>query len=242
MESRCSNSSMTFPSYESNNTLPGINLAAGYWFNILKLGKALMKRLASFVVALALCAPAFPIQDQTSSSTSSSGGSSAASSPTTTQAQQDSQQAQDDKDKSKKKDKKKKKKDKESVDDVTAPATFSDAVAQSVLQQLTDGLEGHSDRLMLSAFDDNKMDGYLSFEDQVLAFFQRYDSFRVHFRISQATTEGSKGVVLVDIEMEEIPRSASAQPVRKRDQMRFEMERGKKGWKIVDLRPRGFFS
>jgi hypothetical protein len=200
-----------------------------------------MKRPASFLIVLALCVPALEAQDQTSGTTSANGNSSNASSANTAQAQQDSQQAPDDKDKSKK-DKKKKKKDKGSIDDVTAPATFSEAVAQSVIQQLTDGLEGHSDRLMLSAFDDNKMDGYLSFEDQILAFFQRYDSFRVHFRISQATTEGSKGVVLVDIEMEEIPRSVNGQPIRKRDQMRFEMERGKKGWKIVDLRPRSFFS
>jgi hypothetical protein len=142
----------------------------------------------------------------------------------------------------KKKDKKKKKKDKGNVDDLTVPTTFSDAVASDVLQQLADGLEGHSQRLMLSAFDDNKMDGYLSFEDQIEAFFRQYDSFRLHYRIAQATTEGDKGIVLVDLEMEEIPRCTSAQPVRKRDQMRFEMERGKKGWKIVDLRPRGFFS
>jgi hypothetical protein len=162
-------------------------------------------------------------------------------SPNGAQNQQDQSRNQNDTDKSKK-DKKKKKKDKGSADDATVPTTFSDAVAQDVLQQLTDGLEGHSERLMLSVFDDNKMDGYLNFEDQIEAFFQRYDSFRVHFRISQATTEGDKGVVLVDIEMEEIPRSGNAQPVRKRDQMRFEMERGKKGWKIVDLRPRTFFS
>jgi hypothetical protein len=145
-------------------------------------------------------------------------------------------------DNEKKKDKKKKKKDKGGVDDLTVPTTFSDAVASEVLQQLADGLEGHSERLMLSAFDDNKMDGYLNFEDQIEAFFRKYDSFRIHYRIAQATTEGDKGVVLVDLEMDEIPRSASVQPVRKRDQMRFEMERGKKGWKIVDLRPRSFFS
>jgi hypothetical protein len=160
-----------------------------------------------------------------------------------TQAQQDQSQQpnQNDQDKNKK-EKKKKKKDKGSDDDASVPTSFSDAVAQSVLQQLTDGLEGHSERLMLSAFDDNKMDGYLNFEDQIEAFFQRYDSFRVHFRIAQATTEGDKGVVLVDIQLEEIPRSGNVQPVRKQDQMRFEMERGKKGWKIVDLRPRNFFS
>lgn len=190
-----------------------------------------MKRISVFILAVLLTyCLALSAQDQSSNSGSNNSSGS--------QAQQDQSQKQNDQDK--KKDKKKKKKG--SADDATIPTTFSDAVAQDVLQQLTDGLEGHSERLMLSAFDDNKMDGYLNFEDQIEAFFQRYDSFRVHFRIVQATTEGDKGVVLVDIEMEEIPRSANAQPVRKHDQMRFEMERGKKGWKIVDLRPRQFFS
>lgn len=188
-----------------------------------------MKRTALLIIVVFVIS-AFAAQDQSSNS-----GSSGA------QNQQDQSQNQNDKDQNKK-DKKKKKKDKGSADDVTAAEVFSDAVAQNVLQQLTDGLEGHSQRLMLSAFDDNKMDGYLNFEDQIEAFFQKYDSFRVHFRIVQATTEGDKGVVLVDIQMEGLPRSGNTQPVRKEDQMRFEMERGKKGWKIVDLRPRTFFS
>jgi hypothetical protein len=184
------------------------------------------------------CSGSSAPKDSAASSQSASPSATAPAAGAQTQDQNPPDQSQKDK----KKDKKKKKKDKGSADDVTVPTSFSDAVAQDVIQQLTDGLEGHSERLMLSTFDDNKMDGYLNFEDQIEAFFQKYDSFRVHFHIDQATTEGDKGVVLVDIEMEEIPRSASAQPVRKRDQMRFEMERGKKGWKIVDLRPRTFFS
>ena len=191
-----------------------------------------MRRLGSFLFVLAVIVAPSVAQDQNSSS--------AASSPRTSEVQQDSQRPQDEKQQSK--EDKKKKKDKGTVEDVTAADTFSDTVAQRLLQRLTDGLEGHSDRLMLSAFDGNKMDGYLSFENQILAFFQLYDSFRVHFRISQTATEGSKGIVLVDIEMEANPRSANAQPIRKGNQVRFEMESGKKGWKIVDLRPRSFFS
>jgi flagellum-specific peptidoglycan hydrolase FlgJ len=194
-----------------------------------------MKRILTFVVVCLFSAALAVAQDQASPGTSSpntSGNSGNAS--------QD-QSGQQSADQSQKKDKKKKKKDKGGADDVNVPTSFSDAVAQSVLQQLQDGLEGHSDRTMLSAFDDNKMDGYLNFEDQILAMFQKYDGFRVHFRISQATMEGDKGVALVDMDMEEMPRSAG-QPVRKHDQIRFEMERGKKGWKIVDIRPRQFFS
>lgn len=155
------------------------------------------------------------------------------------QAQQDQSQNQRDQDQNKKD--KKKKKGKSDPSDET-DNTFSEAVAKDVLQKLTDGLEGHNDRLMLSVFDDARMDGFLNFEDQIETLLQNHDSFRVHFLIDQATAEGDKGIALVDIELEEIPRSGNAQPVHKQDQMRFEMERGKKGWKIVDLTPRNFFS
>jgi hypothetical protein len=139
---------------------------------------------------------------------------------------------------------KKKKKDKGSQDVVNSDV-FSEDVAKSVLDDIRDGLEGHSYRLMESAFDDDKMDGYLSFEDALEAMFQRYSEFRVHFSIAQTTTEGPKGIVLVDIQMEEVPNStngANVVPQRRESQVRFELERGKKGWKIVDFSPRSFFS
>lgn len=152
------------------------------------------------------------------------------------------QGAPDKSDKENKKDKKKKeKKEKGGEDKYATETVFSSAVANNVLGELRDGLEGHSQRLMLSAFDQDKMEGYLSFEDQIQALFAKYDAFRVHYRIAQSTVEGAKGVVLVDFEMEEIPRAGGA-PQRRQGQLRFEMERGREGWKIVDFNPRGFFS
>ena len=148
------------------------------------------------------------------------------------------EQPKKDRNKDKKDKKDKKKKDKAKAEDAYDSAVFSQAVANNVLNDLRDGLEGHSQRLLLSAFDQDKMDGYLTFEDQIDAMMQRYDSFRVHFRITQSTVEGSKGVVLVDFEMEEIPR-AGGTPIRRNGQLKFEMERGRKGWKIVDFNPRG---
>jgi hypothetical protein len=120
-------------------------------------------------------------------------------------------------------------------------AVFSQAVANSLLNDVREGLEGHSQRRMLSAFDRDKMEGYLSFTDQIQALFDRYDSFRVHYRITQSTIEGARGVVLAEFDLEEIPPSGGM-PQRRRGQLKFEMERGRKGWKIVDLNPRGFFS
>jgi hypothetical protein len=138
------------------------------------------------------------------------------------------------------KDQKNKKKDKKS-DDTLDTSVFSDRVANNVMNDIRDGLEGHSQRLFLSAFDGDKMDGYLRFEDQIQAYMEKYDSFRVHIRIIQTTVEQSRGVVLAQFEMEAMPRSGG--PVyRNSSQLRFELEKGKKGWKVVDLRPRLFFS
>ena len=121
-------------------------------------------------------------------------------------------------------------------------SAFSDRIASQVLNQLRDGLEGHNQSLMLAAFDARKMADYRSLEDQIQAFFDRYDTFRVHYRIAQSTVEGARGIVLVDFEMEETPRSGNAPPLRKSAQMRFELEPGPQGWKIVEFQPRAFFS
>jgi hypothetical protein len=155
-------------------------------------------------------------------------------------AQQDSSSGPQPQEKSSdQKEKEKRKQDKSQAEDASTP--FSEAIANNLLNDLRDGLEGHSQRLLLSAFDQDKMEGYLSFEDQIQALFQRYDSFRVHYRITQSTVQGAKGVVLADFEMEEIPPSGGT-PQRRQRQLKFEMERGRKGWKIVDFNPRGFFS
>jgi ABC-type transporter MlaC component len=153
---------------------------------------------------------------------------------------QSSQESAQSKEQAKKE--KKKKDKKKGGEDVYDSAIFSTAVANSVLSDLRDGLEGHMQRLMLSAFDQDKMDGYLQFEDQIRALFDKYEGFRVHYRITQSSIEGARGIVLVDFQMEEIPRGGMAPPVRREGQLRLEMERGRKGWKIVDINPRGFFS
>ncbi len=121
-------------------------------------------------------------------------------------------------------------------------SAFSDAVVDKVLNEIRNGLEAHSASVMLSAFDRDRMNGYGTFADQVRAFFDRYEAFRVRYRIAETTVEGGRGVALVEFEMEETPRAGNAPPERKTAQLRFELERGGKGWKIVDLQPRGFFS
>ena len=147
------------------------------------------------------------------------------------------QQPQPDQSKDKKKDKKKKK----DQDDALSTEEFSDRVTNNILRDMKDGLEGHVQRMLMSVFDDNQLDGYLQLEDQIEQFFNKYDALRIHYRIIQNTVEGPKGIALVEMQMEAAPREGRGQALRRDEQIRFELERGKKGWKIVDFRPRDFF-
>jgi hypothetical protein len=120
-------------------------------------------------------------------------------------------------------------------------ASFDERAAAEVLGILRNGLESHSQRLMLSAFDPGKMEGFLTFEDQIEAYFTRYEAFRVTLRIIQTSEENNRGVILADFQVESDPRGGG-RISRRQGQLRFELERVPKGWKIVDFDPRGFFS
>lgn len=157
--------------------------------------------------------------------------------PAQTQPQTQDQQQTPPPDQSKKKDKKKK-----NQDDPLSTEEFSDRVANNVMKDLKDGLEGHMQRLLISSFDENEMDGYLQLQDQIENFFNKYEAIRIHYRIIQNTVEApNKAVVLVDMQMEATPAQNHGSSLRRDEQIRFELERGKKGWKIIDFQPRDFF-
>ena len=122
-----------------------------------------------------------------------------------------------------------------------ADSAFDERAAAQVLGTIRDGLESHSQRLLLSAFDPDRMDGFLTFEDQIYAYFTRYEAFRVTLHILQTSEEDNRGVILADFQVENEPRGGG-RISRREGQLRFELERGPKGWKIVDFNPRGFFS
>jgi hypothetical protein len=137
---------------------------------------------------------------------------------------------------------KKEKKDKRAAADVISDASeFSEAVANEVLAQVRNGIEARNQRLVLSAFDREKFGGYLGFEDQLQGFFEKYESFRTYFRVLQTSVEGGKGVVLAEFDIECTPVGGGA-AMRRNNQLRFELQKGSRGWKIVDMRPRGFLS
>lgn len=126
-------------------------------------------------------------------------------------------------------------------DDPISTDIFSEADATRILDDLRNGLEAHSRRRFLSAFDE-RVQGFPAIEEQIQAYFDRYEAFRMHYRISQTSVEGVRGIILVEVNLEQIPSGGGAPPQRRREQLRFELERSRKGWKIVDFSPRAFFS
>lgn len=189
-------------------------------------GSALKSLAATAVILALVCAPAVT----------------AWAAPITSSSAVSPQEPEKKPDDEKKDEKDKKKKKKDGGDDPLDTRVFSARVANNILNEIRDGLEAHSQRMFLGAFDADQMDGYLDFEEQIEAYFDRYEGFRVHFRISSTEIQEQKGIVMVDVQLEQIPAGMAAPPQRKSGLLRFELERGSRGWKVVDVNPRGFFS
>ncbi|HLZ00124.1 MAG TPA: hypothetical protein VKT33_13775 [Candidatus Angelobacter sp.] len=123
-----------------------------------------------------------------------------------------------------------------------APATFNPGIASRLLTQITDGLEGHLQKQVLDAFDLPQMKDGQAFRNQMASFFDSYASVRIHFHLNDVSMEGDKGVATADVEMELEQRDSALPPLRKKTQLRLIVKNGLRGWKIIDIQPRAFFS
>lgn len=119
---------------------------------------------------------------------------------------------------------------------------FSNDVVSRLLQQVTQGLITHNQGQVLSAFDPARMKNYAQFRDNLAALFAKYENFRAAYRLRQSWPQGDRGVIIAEFELEGSPLEEGSPPFRRSAQLRFEFERGRKGWRIVDVEPRGFFS
>jgi predicted secreted protein len=124
----------------------------------------------------------------------------------------------------------------------TKPTKFGEAEAAGVLDRFRQALESNSQRRLLKLFDAAKMPDYPAFRDQVAQFFDKYEAFRVQYRITQVSDEENVGVALVDFQLEATPSGDASPNVRKHAQLRLVMSWEGKQWKIVDLAPRGLFN
>jgi hypothetical protein len=127
-------------------------------------------------------------------------------------------------------------------DAASEPAQFNNEVASRLLEQVTQGFLTSNQGQVLAAFDAARMKNYGQFRDSIVTLFAKYESFRAAYRLRQSWPQGDRGVVMVEFELEGTPLNEGALPFRRSAQLRFEFQRGRKGWRIVDLAPRAFFS
>jgi len=115
---------------------------------------------------------------------------------------------------------------------------FTEEAASKLLSQVAQGLQGHVERTMLGAFDLSLMEDGPIFKQQITAFFDQYDTIRVHFKLEEV----KDNVAVVDAELDETPRNEADPPRHKSTEIRFTGVKTEAGWKFIDVQPRDFFS
>src|SRR5260370_29978025 len=71
---------------------------------------------------------------------------------------------------------------------------FTTQNATALLNQVRDGLQGHMQKQMLDAFDLSRMSGGQAFKNQVTAFFDNYNSVRIHFHVRETSVQDGRGI------------------------------------------------
>ena len=118
---------------------------------------------------------------------------------------------------------------------------FDAQTASRLLRQLSEALQGQSERKFFALFDLSKMkDGGL-FREQVQSFFSQTISIRVHLNLGETAIEGDRATLAVEAQLEAEPGDRG--PImRKNDRLNFTVTRSGGTWKFVEFQPRSFFS
>jgi hypothetical protein len=121
------------------------------------------------------------------------------------------------------------------------PSAFDAQMASRLLLQLSEALQGHSQKQFLALFDLAKMrDGSL-FKQQINSFFSQTESIRAHLNLADTSVDGEKANIAVDAEMEAEPSNGSVVS-RRNERLNFVVAVSGNTWKFIDLQPRSFFS
>jgi hypothetical protein len=122
--------------------------------------------------------------------------------------------------------------------------TFSQAVADTMLRRLIQGMQGHNLPQTQSMFLESRFDS--GFEDRMVAAFNYYDSFHLYYKTIQLSGEGEqKGTIVADFDLESRPLQIDLVPHRQHARLHLEIERipSEHGnvWRIVAMDPERFF-
>ena len=122
-----------------------------------------------------------------------------------------------------------------------SPAAFDAQTASRLLLQLSESLQGQSQKHFIELFDLSRMKEGSLFKQQVSSFFSKTISIRVHMNLADTSVEGDKATLAVDAQMEAEPGSGGPTS-RRNERLNFAVARVGDRWKFVDVQPRSFFS
>jgi len=123
----------------------------------------------------------------------------------------------------------------------SSPGAFDAQTASRMLLQLSEALQGHSQKQFLGLFDLNTMKDGPLFKQQINSFFGQTDSIRVHLNLTDTSVDGDKANVTVEAEMEAQPSNGGA-PGRRNERLIFTVAGVGDKWKFIEVQPRSFFS
>lgn len=110
-----------------------------------------------------------------------------------------------------------------------------------MLRAFANGLETHDLNRFLATFDANAYQRFPVFSGEMDAYFGRYDEFRVHYLLKTTSDENGRGVMLAQMQLEEVP-VGTGESVRHNEEVRFELVSSNGKWKIAAFTPREFLS
>ncbi len=123
-----------------------------------------------------------------------------------------------------------------------AGTDLDDQVIHDVFSPFEDGIQALNLDQILGIFDKDNMPDYAQVRDQVRAFLNRYESVSLRYRLLQVTSEKDSASAIVEIQMDAVPADSNLVSQRRDLQMRFQMKRGPKGWRVISFRPDDFFA
>ncbi len=122
------------------------------------------------------------------------------------------------------------------------PLDLSDELVRDVFMPLRASLTDRNRDHLLALLDRDAMPDYAQVRDQLTAFVRHYDSIAFRYQLLQATADGDHASALIEANIEIMPPMAAVTPERRNQQMRFQLKRGPKGWRIVSFKPADFFA
>ena len=118
---------------------------------------------------------------------------------------------------------------------------FDAQAASCLLLQLSEALQGHSQKQFLALFDLDRMKNGPLFQQQISSFFGQTDSIRVHLNLVDTSLDGDKATLAVDAQMEAAPSNGGAAE-RRNERLNFVVASQGDRWMFVEVQPRSFFS